>query len=101
MQQRLRIRCGILAVAVCAAAGMLLHYWPHGGSQLSAGAPSAQVTEVAPVEPETAAVAEAATLPSPDTSATDEELLTLARDIVSRSPQRAIDWARAQADATL
>ncbi|HLX71736.1 MAG TPA: hypothetical protein VKV04_19150 [Verrucomicrobiae bacterium] len=99
MQQHLRFRCAILAVAVCAAAG-LLHYLPRDGSHLNTPAATqpTRATEAAPISPDTATVE---TFPTPDTSATDEELLKLARGIASRSPQHAIDWARAQTDETL
>lgn len=100
MRQCLRFRCGILAVALCTTVG-LLHYLPHGSHRNTPAAKeSARATEVAPI-PTEAATTVVETLPTPDTSATDDQLLTLARDIVSRSPQRAIDWARAQTDATL
>lgn len=101
MRQRLTTRCGILAVAFCAAVG-LLHYLHHGVSHPNAPAvaPSAPAAETAIIRPDVAApVGE--TFPTPNTSTTDEELLAIARQIVSRSPQRAIDWARAQADPTL
>ena len=39
--------------------------------------------------------------PSPDASATDEELLARAREAVAISPLTAIDWARSQNDSTL
>jgi hypothetical protein len=100
--QRLRICCGILAVAVCATAGILLHYLPRDASHFAkpAAIVSAQPIEAEPTSSQIkTAVGEP--LPTPDTSATDEELLTLARGIVSGSPQRAIDWARAQSDPTL
>ena len=101
MQQRLRICCGTLAVAVCATAAALRHYRPHGSPQNTPSViPPAQATESAPVLPDTAVAADEP-LPTPDVAATDQELLELARDIASRSPQRAIDWARAQADETL
>jgi hypothetical protein len=100
MQQRLKIRCAILAVAVCATAG-LLHYVHRNTPHLNtpAATPPARETELASTPPNTPAPEE--TLPTPEISATDEELLTLARDIALRSPQRAIGWARAQTDPTL
>ncbi|HXT13006.1 MAG TPA: hypothetical protein VN873_15700 [Candidatus Angelobacter sp.] len=36
-----------------------------------------------------------------EVSATDKELLDVARELVTRSPQQAIAWARSQSDATL
>jgi hypothetical protein len=81
---------------------MLLHYLPRGASHLAkpAAIKSTQPIEIEPTSSEIrTAVGEP--LPSADISATDEELLTLARGIVSGSPQRAIDWARAQSDLTL
>lgn len=56
--------------------------------------------EVRPASPARVAAADDP-LPSPDASATDEELLALARKIVARSPERAIAWARSQSDAVL
>lgn len=102
MQQRLRIRCGILAVAVCAAAVVSLNYLPRSASHSNTPViqPTAPASAVATVSPDSPATV-VESLPTPDTFATDEELLTLARGIVSRSPQRAIDWARTQVDATL
>lgn len=101
MQRNLKIRFAILAV-ICGAAGTLLHYLPGGGSHLNtrAATPPSPAAGTTPVSPETVAVANVP-LPTPDASATDEELLTLARGIVSRSPQQSIDWARVQIDTTL
>ena len=53
-----------------------------------------------PNPPETA-VADGWTFPNPSVSATDDELLALARKAVDVFPLRAIDWARSQTDATL
>lgn len=98
-------RLAISVVATCLATGVALHRFHREGSHSnspspSAATPPAPTIEATPISPNAIAAVDEP-LPTPDASATDEQLLTLARNIVSRSPERAIAWARAQKDSTL
>ena len=97
---------GTIGLAICLAGGVAwgVYHWRSGP-----GAPAANTAKTVPVAPIAAARPAPAntspvvgdSFPNPNGSTTDEELLALVRKAVARSPERAIEWARAQGDAVL
>jgi stage V sporulation protein SpoVS len=94
----------MIGLAVCLAGGIALFFFHRMGSP-SSGA----TTNAIPVSPSADSQSDQPKISSAvdelwgslDASATDEELLALARSVVARSPVRAIAWARSQDDSVL
>ena len=100
-----KFRLGTTGLALGLAGGIVWAVF-HRASPVSAPAArpakaiSVSPTETRPAQPETVSIVDWL-FPNPDGSATDGELLALARKAVARSPERAIEWARSQSDSVL
>lgn len=104
MRRFSRIGFVTLILAIGLAGGVLLHYLRRPDSRAAGPASVAGMS----VEPQSQSVRTQTEtdpvnrpFPAVEISATDEQLLDLARTVVSRSPRAAIEWARAQSDRIL
>lgn len=97
-----KFRFGIVGLALGLTGAMTLHFSlrTHSTGFAPKTIAESQPSEVRP-EPPQIVVAAAPVFPNVDVSATDEELLVLARNAVRRSREGAIDWARSQSDPVL
>jgi hypothetical protein len=103
MLQSVRIRFGKIGLTIGLAGGIALFLFhrtwlPSASRESKTGTiPVSSAMGIRINPPERASVADES-VPALNGSETDEELLTLARTLVARSPERAIAWARLQSD---
>ena len=101
-----KFRVGIVALTAALTVGIAwgLTRRANSGTRLAAvataTAPVSPPPEILPAATSASAVVDDS-FPAPNNSATDDELLALARTYVARSPQRAIAWAQSQRDPLL
>src|SRR5215469_7156852 len=93
-----------LVLAIGLAGAVLLHYWRQRDATaaqpaLAISAPAQPHSQASAAQYETDSVDDS--FPIVEISATDDQLLDLARNEVNRSPRAAIQWARSQADPIL
>jgi hypothetical protein len=106
MSPSARFFFGMIGLTICLAGGIAMHFFHRTNSPSVPGKseekaiPNLQSAESKPEHLKIVSTADEP-FPIPDASATDEELLILARSVVAGSSQRAIAWARSQRDSVL
>lgn len=105
MSPSAKIRFGALVLAIGLGGGIAWSVFHRSNSVVASREISKRANLVSPAGNKSTPVGSASAIddgfPKPTRSATDEELLALARKAVIQSPQRAVEWARSQGDSTL